>query len=79
MLNERCKFPYKLSHGFISSMIFSGFANFIDEWSQCDFYFTNFGVILEYLESSIRLSSTWSWHVYTIVRDTRSNCGGPLT
>ena len=25
------------------------------------------------------LSSTWSWHVYTIVRDTRSNCGGPLT
>ena len=45
-----------------------------------------FGVILEYLESSIttkkaifRLSSTWSWHVYTIVRDTRSSCGGPLT
>ena len=63
-----------------------GFANFIDEWSQCDFCFTNFGVILEYLESSIttkkaifRLSSTWSWHVYTIVRDTRSSCGGPLT
>ena len=26
-----------------------------------------------------RLSSTWSWHVYTIVRDTRSSCGGPLT
>ena len=58
----------------------------IDEWSQCDFCFTNFGVILEYLESSIttkkaifRLSSTWSWHVYTIVRDTRSSCGGPLT
>ena len=24
-----------------------GFANFIDEWSQCDFYFTNLGVILE--------------------------------
>ena len=53
---------------------YSGFANFIDEWSQCDFCFTNFGVILEYLESSIttnkaifRLSSTWSWHVYTIV------------
>ena len=21
-----------------------------------------------------RLSSTWSWHVYTIVRDTRSSC-----
>ena len=52
----------------------SGFANFIDEWSQFDFCFTNFGVILEYLESSIRLSSTWSWHVYTIVRDTRSSC-----
>ena len=44
-------------------------ANFIDEWSQCDFCFTNFGVILEYLESSIRLSSTWSRHVYTIVTD----------
>ena len=56
-----------------------GFANFVDEWSHCDFCFTNFGVILEYLESSIRLSSTWSWHVYTIVRDTRSSCGGPLT
>ena len=26
-----------------------------------------------------RLSSTWSWHVYTIVRDTRSTCSGPLT
>ena len=64
----------------------SGFANFIDEWSQCDFCFTNFGVTLEYLESSIttkkaifRLSSEWSGHVYTIVRDTRSSCGGPLT
>ena len=31
----------------------TGFANFIDEWSQSDFFFTNFGVILEYLESSI--------------------------
>ena len=79
MLNERHKFPYKLSRGFILSMIFSGMANVIDEWSQCDFYFTNFGVILEYLESNIRLSSTRSWHVYTIVRDTRSSCGGPLT
>ena len=64
----------------------TGFANFIDEWSQFDFCFTNFGVILEYLESSIttkkaifRLSSKVSWHVYTIVRDTRSSCGGPLT
>ena len=64
----------------------SGFANFIDEWSQCDFCFTNFGVILEYLESSIttkkaifRLSSKWPWHVYIIVRDTRSSCCGPLT
>ena len=26
-----------------------------------------------------RLSSTWSWHAYTIVRDARSSCGGPLT
>ena len=40
---------------------------------------------MEYLESSItmkkaifRLSNTWSWHVYTILRDTRSSCGGPL-
>ena len=45
----------------------AGFANFIDKWSHCDFCFTNFGVILEYLESSIttknaifRLSNTWS-------------------
>ena len=67
-------------------LTFTGFANFIDEWSHCHFCFTNFGVILEYLESSIttkkaifRLSSTWSWHVYTIVRDTRSSCGGLLT
>ena len=64
----------------------TGFANFIDEWSQCDFCFTNFGVILEYLESSIitrkdvfRLSSMWSWHTYTIVSDTQSSCGSPLT
>ena len=32
---------------------YPGFANFIDAWSQCDFGFTNFTVILEYLESSI--------------------------
>ena len=64
----------------------SGFANFIDEWSHCDFCFTKFGVILEYLESSIttkkaifRLSNTWSWHVYTIVMDTQSRCGSLLT
>ena len=68
------------------SVKITGFANFIDEWSHCDFCFTNFGVILEYLESSIttkkaifRLSSTWSWHMYTIVMDTRSSCGGLLT
>ena len=61
--------------------------NSIDKWCQFDFCFTNFGVILEYLESSIttkkatfRLSSkTVSWHVYTTMRDTRSSCGGPLT
>ena len=41
---------------------------------------------MEYLESSIttkkaifRLSSTWSWHAYSIMRDTQSSCGGPLT
>ena len=72
-----CKWTF-IFKGYCSK-IDSGFANFIDEWSQCDFCFTSFGVILEYLESSIRLSSTWSWHVYTIVRDTRSSCGGPLT
>ena len=38
----------------------SGFANFIDEWSHCDFCFTNFGVILEYLESSIRTKKSFS-------------------
>ena len=42
MLNERHKVPYKLSCGFILSMIFSGFANFIDEWSQCDFLLHKF-------------------------------------
>ena len=26
-----------------------------------------------------RLSSMWSWHVYTIMRDTRSSCGSLLT
>ena len=64
----------------------AGFANFIDEWSQSDFCFTNFGVILEYLELSIttkkanfRLFSLWCWCVYTIVRDTQSSCDGPLT
>ena len=38
------------------------------------------------LESSIttkkaifRVSSTWSWCVYTIMRDTQSSCGGPPT
>ena len=26
-----------------------------------------------------RLSSMWPWHEYTIVRDARSSCRGPLT
>ena len=38
----------------------TGFANFIDEWSYCDFCFTNFGVILEYLESSITTKKAMS-------------------
>ena len=66
--------------------VLTGFANFIDEWSQCYFCFTNFGVILGYFESRIttkkaifRLSCTWSRPVYTSVRDARSNCGGLLT
>ena len=67
-------------------IVLTGFANFIDEWSQCDFCFTNFGVILGYLKSSIttkkaifRLSCTWSCPVYTSVRDARSSCGSLLT
>ena len=58
----------------VSTRFLTGFANFIDEWSQCDFCFTNFGVILEYLESSIttkkshfQSSGMWSWHVYVVV------------
>ena len=39
--------------------ILTGFANFIDEWSHCDFCFTNFGVILEYLESSITMKRSF--------------------
>ena len=46
----------------------AGFANFIDEWSQCDFRFTKFGAILEYLESSITMENgpgmyTLSWGI----------------
>lgn len=41
----------------------SGSANFSHEWSQCDFCFTNFGVILEYLESSITMKKTVLFHI----------------
>ena len=41
----------------------SGFVNFIDEWSQCDFHLTNFGVILEYLESTITMEKTVLFHI----------------
>ena len=63
----------------------SGFANFIDECSQFDFCFTilesfwNIWSQVTTKKAIFRLSSTWSWHVYTIVRDTRFSCGGPLT
>ena len=65
----------------------SGFANFIDEWSHCDFCFTNFGVNLEYLETSITMKKAIfrlpargpGMYMYTLVRDTRSSCGAPLT
>ena len=40
---------------------------------------TSASQILESFWNVWRLSNTWSWHVYTIVRDTRSSCGGPLT
>ena len=59
--NLNCQNPWLFTHTLKINV--PGFANFIDEWSQCDFCLTNFGVILEYLDSSIRLSSTWSWHV----------------
>ena len=69
---DYCAINYAIFSGLIYS---AGFANFTDEWSQCDFCFTNFGVILQYLESSItaknaifRLSSMWSWHVYVVVQ-----------
>ena len=38
----------------------TGFANVIDGWSQFDFFFTNFGVILEYLESSMTTKKPFS-------------------
>ena len=44
----------------------SGFANFIDEWSQCDFCFTNFKSFwniwsqVSQRKKPNRLSSTWS-------------------
>ena len=47
-----------------ASQIFESFWNI---WSQ-----------VSHRKKPNRLSSTWSWHVYTIVRDTRSSCGGPL-
>ena len=62
--NLNCQNPWLFTHTLKINL--PGFANFIDEWSQCDFCFTNFGVILEYLESSITLSSTWSSHVYVV-------------
>ena len=46
-------FVIKISLLLFNTRVMSGFANFIDEWSHCDFCLRNFGVILEYLESSI--------------------------
>ena len=54
---------------------YPGFANFIDEWSQCDFCFTNFGVILEYLESSITTKKAKHYREgYTFHRNLPSSC-----
>ena len=59
--------------------MYPGFANFIDEWSQCDFCFTNFGVILEYLEyhnektSFIPYSLVSFSHSYTVIESTNSS------
>ena len=49
--NLNCQNPWLFTHTLKINV--PGFANFIDEWSQCDFCLTNFGVILEYLDSSI--------------------------
>ena len=53
-------------------------------WLLLHKFWSHFGILI--LESSItmkkaifRLSSMWSWHTYTIVRNTQSSCGGPLT
>ena len=48
--------------------------SFWSTWSQIFFGGPSFAE-----DAIFRLSSTSSWHVYTIVRDTRSSCGGPLT
>ena len=50
-----------------ASQILESFWNI---WSQ---------VSLTTKKAIFRLSSTWSSHVYTVVRDTRSSCGSPLT
>ena len=50
-----------------ASQILESFWNI---WSQ---------VSLTTKKAIFRLSSTWSSHVYTVMRDTRSSCGSPLT
>ena len=49
-----------------ASQILESFCNI---WSQ----------VSQRKKAIFRLSGTWSWHVYTIVRDTRTSCDGPLT
>ena len=49
-------------------------------WLLLHKFWSHFGILKYHNEKAIfRLSSTWSWHVYTIVRDTQSSCVGPLT
>ena len=50
-------------------------------WLLLRKFWSHFGIesSITTKEAIFRLSSTWSWHVYTIVRNTRSSCGGPLT
>ena len=50
-----------------ASQILESFWNI---WSQ---------VSLTTKKAIFRLSSTWSSHVYTVMRDTQSSCGSPLT
>ena len=52
--------------------------SFFHSWQNLHFG-TFFGGPSSAEDAIFRLSSTWTWHAYTIVRDTRSSCGGLMT